>query len=79
LGWGIGVAFQGKGLAHEALDAALGWCDRVLLAPRTVCMIDPPHAPSLKLDGRVGFRACAEGTCHDRAVVFLERSRVAPH
>jgi RimJ/RimL family protein N-acetyltransferase len=79
LGWGVGVAFQGKGLAREALDAALGWCDRVLQAPRTVCMIDPPNAPSLRLAGRVGFRACAEGTYHDKAVVFLERFRVAPH
>ncbi|WP_051651384.1 GNAT family N-acetyltransferase [Brevundimonas bacteroides] len=73
LGWGVAPAFQGQGLAREALDAALDWCDRVLNAPRTVCMIDPPNAPSLKLAERTGYRPYAEGTYQDKAVILLER------
>jgi RimJ/RimL family protein N-acetyltransferase len=73
LGWGVAPRFQGQGLAREALDAALGWCDRVLKAPRTVCMIDPPNAPSLRLAERTGFRPYAEGTYQDKAVILLER------
>lgn len=73
LGWGVGVPFQGQGLAREALDAALAWCDGVLKAPRTVCMIDPPNTPSMKLAERTGYAPYAEGTYHDKAVVFLER------
>lgn len=73
LGWGVAPAFQGQGLAREALEAALDWCDRVLKAPRTVCMIDPPNAPSLKLAERTGYRPYAEGTYQDKAVVLLER------
>jgi RimJ/RimL family protein N-acetyltransferase len=73
LGWGVAPRFQGQGLAREALDAALAWCDRVLKAPRTVCMIDPPNAPSLKLAERTGFRPYAEGTYQDNAVILLGR------
>lgn len=73
LGWGVGVAFQGQGLAREALDAALDWCDRVLKASRTVCMIDPPNAPSLKLAERTGYRAYADGRYQDKTVILLER------
>lgn len=75
LGWGIGVAFQGRGLAREALEAALDWCDRTLGADRTVCMIDPPNAPSLKLADRAGYRRYAEGRYQDKAVILLERLR----
>jgi RimJ/RimL family protein N-acetyltransferase len=73
LGWGVAPAFQGQGLAREALDAALDWCDRVLKVPRTVCMIDPPNAPSLKLAERTGYRPYAEATYQDKAVILLER------
>jgi RimJ/RimL family protein N-acetyltransferase len=73
LGWGVAPAFQGQGLAREALEAALDWCDRVLNAPRTVCMIDPPNAPSLKLAQRTGYRPYADGTYQDKAVILLER------
>lgn len=82
LGWGVAPRFQGQGLAREAVEAALGWCDAVLKAPRTVCMIDPPNAPSLKLADRVGFRMREHGTYQDRPVIFLERparAAVAPH
>jgi len=74
LGWGVAPRFQSQGLAREAVDAALGWCDRVLKAPLTVCMIDPPNAPSLKLAERVGFRPRERGIYQDKAVIFLERS-----
>jgi RimJ/RimL family protein N-acetyltransferase len=73
LGWGVGIRFQGQGLAREALDRALDWCDQTLQAPRTVCMIDPPNAPSLKLADRVGYRPYAQGIYQDKPVILLER------
>lgn len=76
LGWGVGVRFQGQGLAREALEAALHWCDHSRRLPRTVCMIDPPNSPSLKLAARTGFTAYAEGTYQDKPVIFLERPGV---
>ncbi|MBJ7483820.1 GNAT family N-acetyltransferase [Brevundimonas sp.] len=73
LGWGVGSAFQGQGLAREGLDAALAWADHSLKVPRTVCMINPDNAPSLKLAERTGFRPYAEGVYYERPVILLER------
>lgn len=75
LGWGAATGFQGQGLAREGLEAALGWADTVLDAPRTVCMISPDNLPSLKLAERVGYRPYADGTYMDHAIILLERLR----
>lgn len=75
LGWGAASAFQGQGLAREGLEAALTWADTVLDAPRTVCMISPDNAPSLKLAERVGYRPYGDGAYKDGTVTLLERLR----
>lgn len=85
LGWGIDPRFQGRGLAFEAVSAALAWCDESLNAPRTVCMISPDNAPSLALAERAGYREYARTDYKGEAVILLERcalsesSAVAPH
>ena len=73
LGWGLRSGFHGKGLAFEAVSAALAWCDEALDAPRTVCMIDPTNAPSLALAARTGYREYARTTYKDAPVILLER------
>lgn len=73
LGWGVAPRFQGKGLAFEAVSAALAWCDDTLKAPRTVCMISPDNAPSHALAARVGYRPYAETLYKGSPVVLLER------
>ena len=73
LGWGLSPAFQGRGHAAEAVTAALAWTDRTLEAARTVCMISPDNAPSMRLAARVGFAPYAETRYKDSAVVLLER------
>ena len=55
LGWGVAPGLQGRGFAFEALRAALDWTDTVMKAPRTVCMISPENAPSIRLAERVGY------------------------
>lgn len=74
LGWGVAPRFQGRGLAFEALSAALAWCDDALNARRTVCMISPDNAPSHALARRAGYVAYAQTTYKDSPVVLLERS-----
>jgi RimJ/RimL family protein N-acetyltransferase len=73
LGWGVAPRFQGKGLAFEALSAALAWCDDTLNAGRTVCMISPDNAPSHALAARAGYRPYAETAYKGEPVVLLER------
>lgn len=77
LGWGIGGAFHGQGLAGEGVAAALNWADTVLKAPRTVCMIGPGNLASLKLAGRLGFVRYADGTYHGEPTILLERENAA--
>lgn len=73
LGWGVAPRFQGKGMAFEALSAALAWCDEALNAPRTVCMISPDNAPSHALARRAGYAPYAETLYKGSPVVLLER------
>ena len=75
LGWGVAPAFQGQGLAYEALQAALAWTDAYRLEPRTVCMISLDNAPSAKLAERVGYRPYAEANYKGSLVTLFERPR----
>jgi len=73
LGWGIGGAFQGQGLAREGVEAALRWADTLLRAPRTVCMIGPGNLASIRLAGRVGYVVYGESRYRDEPTLLLER------
>ncbi|QDH72643.1 GNAT family N-acetyltransferase [Brevundimonas sp. M20] len=73
LGWGVAPRYQRKGMAFEALSAALAWADDTLNAPRTVCMIAPDNAPSHALARRAGYTPYAETTYKTEPVVLLER------
>lgn len=74
LGWGVAPRFQGKGMAFEALSAALAWCDEALNARRTVCMISPDNAPSHALAKRAGYVPYVETTYKGAPIVLLERT-----
>jgi RimJ/RimL family protein N-acetyltransferase len=78
VGWGLGGAFHGQGLAGEGLAAALTWADAVLKASRTVCMIDPANLASLRLAGRAGYVAYADAVYRQAPVILLERLRPRP-
>jgi RimJ/RimL family protein N-acetyltransferase len=54
-GWILSAAHTGSGLAHEAMEAALGWFDREHGPRRIVCMIAPGNTPSLALAERLRF------------------------
>jgi RimJ/RimL family protein N-acetyltransferase len=77
LGWGLSPAFQGRGFAREALEAALAWTDAHLSAARTVCMISPENLASSRLAARVGYRSFALTTYKDQPVQLFERPRKA--
>ncbi len=70
-GWVMLPQYHGKGLAHEALTAVLAWADQ--LAPRTVCMIAPDNAASLKLAARLGYAEYAQTSYKDHPITLLER------
>ena len=70
--WVLSPLAHGRGLAHEAMAAALGWADAQGIA-RTTCIIDPANAPSLRLAARLGYAPVRDATYKDRPVHVLER------
>ncbi len=55
-GWALAPWAQGLGYATDAVRAAHAWGDAHLTAPRTVCMIGPENAASIRVAEKCGFR-----------------------
>ena len=72
-GWMLAPWSHGQGLASEAVAAAHAWGDARFGAPRTVCMIGPNNAPSLRLAARMGYAEYARAAYGERSVTLLER------
>ena len=75
IGWGLIPEVHGRGLAHEATRAMLDWSDPALDDARTVCLIGPENAPSLKLAGKLGYREYARTGYRGEAVILFDRAR----
>lgn len=76
-GWALAAWAHGRGFAFEALLAILAWSEQVLKAERTVCVIEPGNAPSIRLAERLGYREFARGRYKGDALILLERFRIA--
>ena len=72
-GWMLAPWAHGRGFATEAAAAAHAWGDARFQEPRTVCMIDPNNAASLRLAARMGYVEYARAAYGERLVVLLER------
>jgi len=72
-GWAFRPAFQGKGYAREAVDALMAWGDAKWGGARTVCMIAPENAPSIRVAERVGYREYARTSFRGAPTVLFER------
>ncbi len=70
-GWILRADRTGRGLAHEAVTAALAWFEREHGRQRIVCMITIGNAPSIRLAERLGFEPMREATLPDGDVVRL--------
>ena len=77
-GWVMQPQAQGRGLATEGALAAVAWADAALGAERTVCLIAPANAASLRVAERCGYRRYAETEYHGEPTVLLERFRPQP-
>src|SRR5688572_9064418 len=72
-GWGLRPEAHGKGIATEAVSAALAWADGVHEGKRFTTLIDAANAASLRVAEKVGFRHLADTTYHGVAARLLER------
>ena len=71
-GWVLHPWAHGRGLATEALQAALGWADAHLGA-RSVCMIAPDNATSLRVSEKCGYTEFARTIYKGEPTVLLQR------
>jgi RimJ/RimL family protein N-acetyltransferase len=72
-GWVMSPGFQGLGYATEAVNAALAWGEGRFGPVRTVCMISPDNAPSMRVAEKVGYREYARTEYKGSPTVLLER------
>jgi RimJ/RimL family protein N-acetyltransferase len=72
----LASAFHGKGYATEAVRAAHAWGDEHLASARTVCIVAPENAASLRVAERCGYREFGRTTLLDDAIVMFERDAV---
>ena len=60
MGWVFGRESHGRGIASEAVAAAIRWGEAAMPATPFQCIIDPANAPSHRLAVRMGFAAQGE-------------------
>lgn len=72
-GWVLATHAQGRGLAEEAMRAALAWADAAQAGRRITAIIRPDHAASLHVAGKLGFVEAARAWYHGAAILVLER------
>ena len=77
-GWVIAPDFHGKGLAREAVAAAMAWGDRNIEAPQSWCMINPDNAPSRRVAEAAGYRPALSTEYKRRPVLTFVRPRGGP-
>lgn len=75
LGWVLDPAVHGKGYATEGARAALAWGDGIFPGKRTVAIITPANAPSIRVAEKLGYREYARTTFRKEPIVLFERSR----
>lgn len=62
IGWAFCAAYHGQGFATEAVQAMTQWADQHFDHRRTICIINPANAASLRVAQKCGYREI--GTVH---------------
>jgi len=71
--WVFAPAFQGKGYAFEAAEAAHRWLSKARAPERTVCIIDRENEPSIRLAEKLGYRRYDEAQYKGKTVIKFDR------
>lgn len=74
VGFALATRFHGRGYATEAVRAALSWVDANVAHKKTVCLINPENAGSLRVAQKCGYRLFEEGLYNEQRVLFLSRA-----
>ncbi len=74
-GWVLAPWAHGRGLATEAVSAAVAWADVHVPSPSTCCIIDVDHAASFRVATKCGYVQQGRGALGGVAVAVFERLR----
>jgi RimJ/RimL family protein N-acetyltransferase len=73
IGWVLAPWAQGRGLATEAIRGALEWGAAHLASARTVCLISPENAASIRVAEKCGYREFRRTTYKGTPTLLFER------
>jgi len=74
-GWALDPRFAGRGYATEALRAALTWADANLAAERSVAIIAPENAASIRVVEKNGYRPTGQTEYKNSPILLFARPR----
>lgn len=72
-GWVLAPWAHGRGLATEAVRAALAWGRTHLPSQRTVCLISPENLASIRVAEKCGYREFHRTTYKGQPTLLFER------
>jgi RimJ/RimL family protein N-acetyltransferase len=72
-GWALSPLAHGRGLATEAVSAALRWGDQQFPALKKTCIIDIANVASLRVAAKLHFKETRRTTYHGAQVILMER------
>jgi RimJ/RimL family protein N-acetyltransferase len=73
-GWVLSSTVHGRGMAVEAMRAALAWADCSHATKRITCIIRPEHLASLHIAEKLGFSEFGRANYKGEPIVLLERA-----
>jgi RimJ/RimL family protein N-acetyltransferase len=73
-GWALAPSAMGQGYATEAVKAALSWGLGRFGPVRTIAVIQPENAASLRVAQKCGFTLCAQSQSGARPLLLFDRS-----
>jgi RimJ/RimL family protein N-acetyltransferase len=74
-GWAFYRAWQGQGLALEAMQAVMMWGDQHLESSTTACIISPENKRSIHLAQKLGFKPVADVIYRETHEVMMHRQK----
>lgn len=73
IGWVLSPHAQGRGIASEAVAAAVGWGDRNFKVEKTICLFDRNHAASIRVAAKNGYVEPPALLYPDLPMLLMER------
>lgn len=72
-GWAFAASAHGRGIASEAVAAALQWGDKHFAGKTTTCIISPENTASIRVAEKVGYREFCRADFKGAATIQYRR------